>query len=408
MRIELLTIGDELTSGLTVDTNAAEIARRLADLGLRVDRVTTLRDDLDALVAEVRAIAARADVCVASGGLGPTPDDLTADALAAAAGVELHEDEAVWAHIRAVFAPSEPPAVNRRQCRVPAGGRALPTEVGTAPGLELAIGGCTFFALPGVPHEMRWHLDRHVLPALAARLPGGTASWHTRTLAFAGIGESSLAQRIAGVELPAGVRIAWRTRPLVNEVRLSGPDPAALEVAAGRIAAVAASSFLGHGVPGLAEAVLAACRARGLRLGAAESCTGGLLGATVTEVPGASDVFTGAIVSYADAVKAGVLGVPPGVLAEHGAVSEPCARAMAAGARRALGCDVAVAITGIAGPGGGTPDKPVGTVCFGYVGPGFEHTETLRLRGDRARVRLRSVARALDGVRRRLVEGAAP
>jgi nicotinamide-nucleotide amidase len=400
MRIELLTIGDELTDGRTVDTNATFIAQALSDLGLAVQRVTTVRDDRPVIAAEMRAIAARADVCITSGGLGPTSDDLTVESLAEAAGVAMYEDEAVWAHIRAVFAPKEPPAQNRRQARVPAGGRALATEVGTAPGIEGAVGGCAFFLLPGVPHELRWHLDRHVLPALRARRSG--APLLVRTLVFAGIGESALGQRVEPLGLPSSIRVAYRTRPLVNEVRLVGTDAAELDAAAARVAAVAPADFLGHGVPGLVEAVLDRCRARGLTLGAAESCTGGLFGGTVTEIPGASDVFAGAVVSYANAVKTGVLGVPEAVLAEHGAVSEPCALAMARGARRVLGCDVAVAITGVAGPGGGTAAKPVGTVCFAYAGPGFERAETLQVRGDRERVRLRSVARALDGVRRSL------
>ncbi len=400
MRIELLTIGDELTDGRTVDTNASALGRALSELGLVVERITTLRDDREVIAAEMRAIAARSDVCIASGGLGPTSDDLTVEALADAAGVALEHDEASWSHIRAVFAPKEPPGGNLRQARVPAGGRALATEVGTAPGIALDTGGCTFFLLPGFPHELRWHLDRHVLPALRARRGG--PSLQVRTLLFAGIGESALAERIVPLGLPETLRVAYRVRPLYIEVKLTGTDTGALDDAAARVAAAGRSDYLGDGATGLVELVLERCRARGLRLGAAESCTGGLFGAACTDVAGASAVFAGSIVAYANDVKTASLGVSAELLERHGAVSEACAAAMVAGARRALGCDVAVAITGIAGPGGGTADKPVGTVCLGYAGPGFERTETIRLRGDRERVRLRSVARALDGLRRSL------
>ncbi|MCB9537783.1 MAG: CinA family nicotinamide mononucleotide deamidase-related protein [Myxococcales bacterium] len=398
MRIELFTIGDELLDGVVTDTHTTTIARALDGLGLSIDRVTTLRDDLDVLTAALREVAARADLCLLTGGLGPTADDLTVDALAAAAEVPLEEDPAVWAQIQRIFGDRPIAPSNRRQARIPVGGRALSSEVGTAPGVELRVGRCLFVALPGVPREMVWHLERHVLPIVDG-LRGAAPTLHHRTLKFVGIGESDLASLVEAAALPASVEVGYRTALPENHVRLRGPDPGALQAAVDVVLAVAGDRFVGEG-RGLVEAVLAELGARGLTLGAAESCTGGLLGATITDVAGASAVFVGSVVSYANSVKQGVLKVPEAVLRDAGAVSEACARAMAVGARAALGCDVAVSITGIAGPGGGTEDKPVGTVCFGWQGPDLALEHTRHYRGDRDRVRRLAVGHALDVVRR--------
>ncbi len=393
MNIELLTVGDELLDGRVVDSNSALAGARLGDLGHRVSRVTSAPDILDELVGVLREIAGRADVCVVTGGLGPTVDDLTLDALAAAAEVGFDHDESVWQHILRLYGDRTPPESNRRQTRVPHGARSLATEVGTAPGVEIRIGGCTFYSLPGVPREFEWHLAQHVLPALDTG-----AAPPARTLTFAFVGESSMAAAIESAGLPDGVTLTYRARGPVNDVRVSAPDAETLEVAVG----LAIAALPGRHVPegDIATAVLAACRERGLSFGAAESCTGGLLGAQLTAIPGASDVFVGGVVSYSNAVKRRVLGVPEAVLVEHGAVSETCAAAMAAGAREALGADLAVSITGVAGPGGGTPDKPVGTICFGWSGAGLDATRTHRMRGDRDRIREYAVAYALDRVRR--------
>jgi nicotinamide-nucleotide amidase len=198
-------------------------------------------------------------------------------------------------------------------------------------------------------------------------------------------------------------------RDLDIEVRVRGADPEAVADAAARIAAAGEETFVGEGNVSLVELVLEACRRTGLTLATAESCTGGLVGSLLTAVPGASDVFRGGIIAYANTVKTQVLGVPSLVLESHGAVSEACAAAMAAGARRVLGADIAVAVTGIAGPAGGTPEKPVGTVCLAWSGGGLDRVATVLLRGDRDRIRLLSASRALDGIRRGLARsGAGP
>ena len=395
VHIEILTVGDELLDGRVVDTNSARAGARLTDLGHRVQRVTTAPDTLGALTDVIREIAGRADVCLVSGGLGPTVDDLTVDALAAAAGVGFDHHEPAWQHIVRIYGDRTPPESNRRQCRVPHGGRTLATEVGTAPGVELTIGECTFYALPGVPHELDWHLERHLLPALDA-----DDAPPSKVLTFAFVGESDLAASIEAAGLPPEVSVTFRARGPINDVRFQAPDAAMLTTAFRTVINTHRERYVPEG--DLAAAALDACRGRGLTLGAAESCTGGLLGARLTTIPGASEVFAGAIVSYSNAVKQRVLGVSEALLAEHGAVSEPCAAAMAAGAREALGVDLAVAITGVAGPGGGTVEKPVGTVCFAWSGAGLDATRTHRMRGDRDRIRNYAVAYALDRVRRGL------
>ncbi|MCB9554123.1 MAG: CinA family nicotinamide mononucleotide deamidase-related protein [Myxococcales bacterium] len=397
MRIELLTVGDELLDGTVVDTNGNHIAGALHGRGLTVARAIRLPDRIEPLVAELRAIAERADLCVCTGGLGPTDDDLTLDALAAAAGVDRRFDARAWAWIERVYGDRTPPPSNRRQTLIPDGARCLYTEVGTAPGVDLQIGRCRFFAFPGVPGEMRWFVDRHLLPALAA--DGNTTQM--RTLRFTGIGESDLAERVAAAGVPEGIEISYLARTAEVAIRLRGNDPALLGAAVAAVRDSAGDRFVGEGTTGLAEATLAACRAAGLTLGAAESCTGGLVGTMLTEISGASTVFNGSIVSYDNRVKTGVLGVSEAILERDGAVSEACARAMVAGARRALGCDVAVAITGVAGPGGGTTDKPVGTVHFAWAGPGLDGlARKVLFRGDRERIRHLAAAHAIDVIRR--------
>lgn len=397
MRIELLTVGDELLDGTVVDTNGHHIAGALHARGFTLARAIRLPDRIEPLVEEILAIAARADICICTGGLGPTDDDLTLDALAHAARADRHHDPRAWEQIVRVYGDRTPPESNRRQAAIPEGARCLYTEVGTAPGVELQIDRCRFFAFPGVPSEMRWFVERYLLPALSV----DANPTQMRTLRFVGLGESDLAERITAAALPPTVEISYLTRSPENHVRLRSADPAALTTAVATVRDCAGDRFVGEGPIGLAEATLAACRAAGLTLGAAESCTGGLVGAQLTDISGASTVFNGSIVCYDNRVKIGVLGVPREIIETHGAVSEACARAMADGARRALECDIAVAITGVAGPGGGTTEKPVGTVFFAWSGPGLDdRVRRVLFRGDRERIRHLAAAHALDVIRR--------
>lgn len=394
MHIELLTIGDELLDGQTVNSNAASIGRALDALGHRVMRVTTVRDIPADIEWAFRTITARADVCITSGGLGPTVDDLTVDGLMAVAGVGFTEDELAWANIVRRYGDRPIPPQNRRQIRCPEGATLLYSEVGTAPGVDMQIGRCRVFCTPGVPREMLWHLERSILPAIGRS--GG--EWVRRIIRVALLGESTAEAKVLAAGLPPEVEVGWRAIDSEVEIKLRGPEAPVLAAEA-KLRDVLGDDQIGEH-PDLVTATLAGCKARGWRLGAAESCTGGQLGSVITDVPGSSAVFAGSIVAYANEVKQGVLGVSAEILAAHGAVSEACAAAMAEGARRALGVDYAVSITGVAGPDGGSAEKPVGTVCFGFAGPDGTHTERRWFRGDRALVRKYAVAFALNGVRR--------
>jgi nicotinamide-nucleotide amidase len=398
VRIELLTIGDELLDGVIADGNAAWLGRALDAHGHRVTARTSVRDDIERIAATFKQIAQRADVCIVSGGLGPTDDDLTVDALCVAAGVDPQFDPAAWARIEARYGDRPIPPQNRRQARHPKGGELLPSTVGTASCVVAQLGECQVFCVPGVPREMRWHFETHIAP----RLRPGPDQRARRIVRFALIGESTIEARIAAANLPDGVELAWRTCGPINEVKLRGPADAVDAAVSAIRQALPMSHLDGH--PTLAHATVAALKARGLTVGTAESCTGGLVGAALTDVPGASAVFEGGVISYANAVKQGVLGVPADVLEQQGAVSEACARAMAQGARAALGVDIAVAITGIAGPGGGTPHKPVGTVWFGWAGGGLDAVRRVHIKGERSRVRAFAVAHALDHIRRGLLD----
>jgi nicotinamide-nucleotide amidase len=402
MHIEILTIGDELLDGLTVDGNAARLGRMLDPVGLRLARRMSVRDRIPDIVAAMNEIAARAEVCIVSGGLGPTSDDLTVDALAVAADVPLFEDPEVWARIVARFDGRAPTANNRRQARVPEGGRALQSEIGTAPGIELALGGCTFFLLPGVPREFQWHLEAHVLPLLRERI-GERLPPRSRILRFVGIGESAIGARIERLGLSSELAVAYRVRDLDIEVRVRGADPEAVSDAAARIAAAGEETFVGEGDVSLVELVLDACRRHGLTLATAESCTGGLVSSLLTAVPGASDVFRGGVVAYANSVKTQVLGVPPprprkATVPSVRRVPLPWPPARAAFSGRTSRSPSRASPARRAA----RPRSP--SVPSAWPGPvaALDRVTTVLLRGDRDRIRLLSASRALDGIRRGL------
>ncbi|HVC63920.1 MAG TPA: CinA family nicotinamide mononucleotide deamidase-related protein [Candidatus Dormibacteraeota bacterium] len=376
MDLELVTIGTELLLGFTVDTNGAEIARVLAAAGVHVVRRTAVADRSADIRDAVHAALSRTGTVLTTGGLGPTRDDITKRAVADMFGLPLEFDETVWADVLARFARLRriPVASNRSQAEVPAGATVLPNRWGTAPGLwleapyaETPSGAGLVILLPGVPFEMRMLLQHEVVPRLAGRSDGAVIrSLSVRTT---GVPESTLAERMGDIEREiAPLTLAYLPGLEGVDLRLSawelGPDEAErrLRAAADLIRCRADEFIYGEGDTDLAALVLDRARAKGLRLGAAESCTGGLVGGRLTEVPGSSDVFMGAVVCYHNDLKTSLLGVPSTVIAAEGAVSEAVARAMAAGARARLAVDAAVAVTGIAGPGGGTEAKPVGTI----------------------------------------------
>jgi len=409
VKLEVVTIGTELLLGQIIDTNAAELGRALAAAGVEVVRHISVADRPEAIRAAVAEALERTGFVLTTGGLGPTRDDITKREVAGLFGKTLELDPAVLRSLEERFRRlgRAMPAINRTQAEVPAGATVLPNPRGTAPGLWVEDRGRVVVMLPGVPSEMRGLLAEEVLPRLAQRAPGTVV--RSRTVRTTGIAESALAERVGPIEteiapltlayLPSteGVELrvtAWGVREAEADRRLAA--------AADRLRQRAGEHFYGEDGTDLAAVVLDLLRARSARLVVAESCTGGLVSGRITAVAGASDVFIGAVVAYDNVVKSGMLDVPPELLETHGAVSEAVVRAMAEGVQRQFAVDAAIAVTGIAGPTGGTPEKPVGTVWLA-ARYGSETRALKRIfPGDRAEIRARAAQAALDLLRRLL------
>jgi len=414
VKLEVLTIGTELLLGYTVDTNAAELGRALAAAGAEITRHTTVADRPEAIRASVVEALDRTGFVITTGGLGPTRDDMTKTVVADLFGKRLLLDERLLANIRARFdRMGRPmPASNRTQAEVPEGAVILPNARGTAPGLWVEDArGRTVVLLPGVPREMQGLLVEQVLPRIVARQGGDRRVVLSRTVRTTGVSESALAERVGPIE-PDIAPLTLAYLPSVDGVDLRvtawGLE---LEDAEARLTAVVARLKVAGGEHGYGEgdADLAAVLLEGLRKGrhrlaVAESCTGGMVGERITNIPGASDTFIGGVVAYADVIKTAALKVPLETLEAYGAVSEETVRAMAEGAQRLFSADCTIAVTGIAGPGGGTPEKPVGTVWLAAR----VHTTTRALKrvlpGDRDDVRRRAAQASLDLLRRLLAE----
>lgn len=408
MNIELITIGTELLLGLTVDTNGAEIARALAAHGVRVTRRTSVADQGEEIQNAVADALKRTGAVLTTGGLGPTRDDITKKVVADLFGAPLEFDETVWGSLLARFARLErkPAESNRSQAEVPRGAVVLANRWGTAPGLWLEGGPGLVIMLPGVPLEMRRLLEQEVVPRLIQRgTPSVIRSLMVRT---SGIPESSLAELIGNIEHEiAPITLAYLPGLEGVDLRLSawgfspGEADRRLRDAARLLRERAGPNVYGTGDSDLAALVLDEARLRGLRLAVAESCTGGLLGARLTDIPGSSDVFVGGVIAYDNALKVDLLGVPERLLAEHGAVSEPVARAMAEAAARRFGVGASLSVTGIAGPSGGSAEKPVGTVWLGCAMEGRVETSRALFPGSRQEVRARAAQAALLLLHRR-------
>jgi nicotinamide-nucleotide amidase len=415
VKLEVVTVGTELVLGLTLDTNAAELGRALAAAGAEIVRHVSVPDRPELIRAAVADALARTGFVITTGGLGPTRDDMTKHEVAALFGKPLELDQGVLRSLEERFRRlGRPmPAVNRTQAEVPAGATVLPNPRGTAPGLWIEDeAGRVVVLLPGVPSEMRGLLAEEVLPRIVARLHGRGEDRRvvrSRTIRTTGVPESALAERVGAIEGDlAPLTLAYL--PSVEGVDLRVTAWALREDEAERLLAAAAEQLrvragedcYGEDSTDLAAAVLERLRARRARLAVAESCTGGLLAGRVTAVPSASDVFVGGVVAYDDHVKTHWLGVPAALLEAHGAVSEEVVRAMAEGAQRHFAVDAALAVTGIAGPGGGTPEKPVGTVWLAARFGAEERVVKRVFPGDRGDVRARSAQAALDLLRRLL------
>jgi nicotinamide-nucleotide amidase len=413
VKLEVCTIGTELLLGHTTDTNAVELGRALAAAGVEVVRRTTVPDRPRAIRDAVAEALERTGAVLATGGLGPTRDDMTKHVVAELFGMPLRLDERILATLEARFRRigRDMPPSNRGQAEVPEGAIVLPNPRGTAPGLWLEnAAGRLAILLPGVPHEMRGLLVEEVLPRLVARGGKNPRVVRSRTLRTTGVPESALGERVGPLE-DALAPLSLAYIPSVDgvDLRLTAwslePPKADRLLAAGaeRLGRELGAHCYGEDETDLAAVALAAVRARGATIAVAESCTGGLLGARLTAIPGASDTFVGGVVAYDDGVKTDILGVPAEILERHGAVSEEVVRAMAAGAARTFGARCTLAITGVAGPGGGTPEKPVGTVWLALQADGATAAVRRVFPGDRAEIRARSAQAALDLLRRHLL-----
>jgi nicotinamide-nucleotide amidase len=413
MTAEILCIGTELLLGNITNGNARWIAEQLAALGIPHLRQEVVGDNRDRVIAAVREASRRCRVLITTGGLGPTPDDLTTEAIAAAFDAPLTERPEVWADIEAkARARGRPlsPSV-RRQALLPQGAAVLPNPTGTAAGMIWSPGpGFTLLTFPGVPSEMRAMWEATAAPWLRqAGLSQGV--YASRLLRFWGVAESALAEAMA--DLLEGTNPTVAPYAGAGEVKLRLTARAETPAAAAAMLAPleaeirrrAGQACYGADEDSLAAVVLEQLRRRGETLAVAESCTGGGLGAALAAVPGASDVFLGGVIAYANAVKHQLLGVSAEDLDRHGAVSDPVALAMATGARRATGATWAIAVTGIAGPGGGSEQKPVGLVHIAVAGASGARSEGVRFGGSRGRhwIQTLTAGEALNRLRLQLL-----
>jgi nicotinamide-nucleotide amidase len=406
MSAAVLSTGTELTRGELVNTNAAWLSDALTTLGFEVAVIETVGDDRDRIAGALTRLAREHDVIVCTGGLGPTTDDLTSEVVAGVLGVPLVRDDASLSRMRARFARAGRTMApsNEKQADFPKGAEILPNENGTAPGFSVDMGRAIAAFLPGVPSEMKAMFHASVAPKLA-RIP--RPEMHQIRLRTYGLPESTVNDRLRGIEVAHGVTIGYRARMPEIEVKVFASG----ELAERRVGAavVAVREALGDAIYGegdatFPETLLAELGARGATLALAESCTGGLVAELVTEVPGSSRVFLGGVVAYSNAAKSALLGVDPALIEAHGAVSEAVARAMAEGARARFGASFAAAVTGIAGPDGGTPEKPVGLVHFAVASARGTRAKVVTFTGNRNDVRKRSAFAALALVRRALSE----
>ena len=409
--VEIVAIGDELLSGATIDSNAARIAKQLEPVGLRVIRKATVPDSADAVAAAVRSALQRSGAVITTGGLGPTRDDLTKGAVAEVFGVELEFRADLWSALQQRWAQrGKIPRTNRTQAEVPAGARVLPNPRGTAPGLAVEderLGVCVM--LPGPPHEMEHILVESVVPYLAARADPEARRPFRRYLRTAGIAESAIAEKMADKLDDLPLEVAYLPEIAGNDLRLTAwaadgsEAEAALDEAVKRIRDVLGLHVYAEGAIDLADVVGDLLLRAGMTVAVAESCTAGLVGARLTERPGASGYFWGDLIAYDDRAKIELLGVSEQTLRRHGAVSEETAREMAEGACSRSGADVAIAVTGIAGPSGGTTEKPVGTVWLAVRMRGRTVAKRRHYPGTRDMVRLRAAQGSLDLLRRTLL-----
>lgn len=406
-RAELIAVGSELLEPWSTDTNGSYLSRVLGERGIAVRFRTVTGDVTEDLQEAFRVALARSDLIVATGGLGPTIDDLTREAVAALLGLPLLPDESVARRIEERFRRHglPMPPQNRRQAMVPRGAEVLPNRLGTAPGLRLTAGSATLVLLPGVPGEMRQITEESVLPGLGS----AGERFACRILKIAGLAESEVDRRLEDVARRAAP-VAWTILASPGQIEIhlrervrEGERAGGIERIDGEIVSALGAHVFARDEETMEEVAGRLLAGQGGTLATAESLTGGGISERISRVPGASRYFRGGVVAYDDEAKRAILGVDAGTLRAHGAVSKEAALEMAQGARRVFGSTWALSATGYAGPEGGGADRPPGTVILGLAGPGVEAARDLRLPGGRETVRQRAARTALDMLRRALM-----
>jgi competence/damage-inducible protein CinA-like protein len=406
----ILSTGDEITTGKVVDTNANYLADKLHENGVDLAAVLTVGDVPERLEWAWRTGIALGDVVISTGGIGPTADDLTTETIARITGRKLFRDDASVETMRRMFATINRvmPENNLKQADFPEGAEVIPNPLGTAPGFHLPVPDGNrvshLIVMPGVPREMKPMMEDSVLPWLRSNR-GSDTIYAVRVFQTFGISESGLDEAVAGLIKPEEARVAFRAAfPQISlRVTVEGKPGEAerkLEELSARVREKISNYLFAEGDASMEEVVAQLLIQHNIKLAVAESCTGGLIGNRLTNVPGSSKFLLADLVTYSNEAKQELLGVTEATLKEHGAVSEECVREMAAGARKRIGADVGIATSGIAGPDGGTPDKPVGTVCIALDSEDVKTSRRYQMRGTRDWVKLLGSQVALDWLRR--------
>ena len=411
MKSEIITIGDELLIGQVINTNQVYIAEKLNEVGVHVERMTTVGDEPQEILDAFGEAWRRTDLVIVTGGLGPTHDDITKKAVCKFFECDLVTDSNVRRQIESLLQKRNMgwTAAAEEQTMVPRKAKVILNPVGTAPGLLFEVDGKQFIVLPGVPYEMKEMMDQTVIPMIASR--GSGCIIRHLTLRTTGIPESMLAQRLGNLdEVLQGAKLAFLPSPTGVSLRISVEDEeqSAAEQRVGaieqRIRAKVQKYIYGTGAEELEHALGRILTERKLTLAVAESCTGGLISDRITNVSGSSAYFERGVIAYSNESKTHLLGIPEHLIDTHGAVSREVAEAMAEGIRRVAGTDIGLSTTGIAGPTGGTTEKPVGLVWIGYADPNGTVALKLNLGDDRLRIKQRAAEAALELVRRRLLK----
>lgn len=396
MNVAIITIGNEILLGKTINTNMAYLGSQLATLGFNLELAKTIKDDPETIKKALQDTWGKFEVVITTGGLGPTEDDLTKATIADFFGCEIHFDEAVWNHVQSLFAKRDLPTPenNRCQAMVPDGFTALENARGTAPGLHYCKDGKHFFALQGVPVEMQYIFETHIVGILKHYYPKMMGITQ-RTLHTHGISESRLAELFFVKDLPADVSVAWLPQTGRVDMRFYGYYPEAVDIAINRALKSVGSYVWGVDNETPAQVLLQLLSKKSNTISVAESCTGGLVGKLLSDIPGSSNSFMGGVIAYHDEIKINVLNVSSETLFSQGAVSEQCATEMVAGIKALTKSNYALSLTGIAGPGGGTELKPIGSVHFGFAAKDFIWSKKQVFNGDRNSIRFKAAEYAI-------------